>query len=145
MFSPVEPCSSNDVNESNNKQTKFLIGKYFHLILKSARCLGLQSHDLLSYVALYQCISALTGAWIYMNTSHLVWCFHTFTTGSAIEKNDHSRRFMSTDQYAFTAEQFLTLNSVSTFHILLPHTQTWMALNSLKDRDSLPLNHPLRL
>lgn len=52
---------------------------------------------------------------------------------------------MSIGQYAFTAESFLSVESVTTFHILLPYIQTWMALNSLKERDSLPLNLSLRL
>lgn len=87
---------------------------------------------------------ALLPAWIFMNMCHLVWRSHTFSTGSAIE-SDHSSRFMSIGQYAFTAEQFLSPGSVTTFHILLPHVQTWMALNSLRDQDSLPLNLSLRL
>jgi len=47
--------------------------------------------------------------------------------------------------HAFTAEPFLSPGSVTTFHILLPHVQTWMALILLRDLDSLPLNLSLRL
>lgn len=75
---------------------------------------------------------------------HLVWRSHTFSTGSAIE-SDHSCRFMSIGQYAFTAEESLSPGSVTTFHILLPHVRTWVALKSLRVQDSLPLNLSLRL
>lgn len=42
-------------------------------------------------------------------------------------------------------KQFLSPGSVTTIHILLPHVQTWMALNSLRDQNSLPLNLSRRL
>lgn len=60
-------------------------------------------------------------------------------------ESDHRGRFTSMGQYAFTAEQFLSPGSVTTFHILLPHVQTWLAFSSLRDQDSLPLNLSLRL
>lgn len=60
-------------------------------------------------------------------------------------ESDHSGGFMSTGWHAFTAEPFLSTGSVTTFHILLPYMQTWMALNLLRDEDSLPLNLSVRL